>query len=157
MPPSDVPSTPGDEGDNPDAAPASPEDRPTSRADSRDVTTGNGVRSATPGTAPTVAAPAAPAAPELPSEPAVAVESGAVVGGVFGQIVGVAAEQVGRYVHPEAVAIVAAEFTFPLVLALGVLAFLVVQHRVDRRDPKLRLAPQNVVETLVQFQGEDQL
>jgi len=101
--------------------------------------------------------PPAPAVPELRSEPAVTAVPGAVVGGVFGQVVSLAAEQVGRYVRPDAVAAVATEFTFPLALTLAVLAFLVVQHRLDRRDPKLRVAPQNVVETLVQFQGEDQL
>jgi len=95
--------------------------------------------------------------PELPSVPAVTAGPGAVVGQVFGQVVTVAAEQVGLYVRPEAVAAVATEFSFPLALALAVLAFLVVQHRVDRRDPKLRIAPHSIVETLVQFQGEDQL
>jgi hypothetical protein len=90
----------------------------------------------------------------VPLEP---VGPGAVVGQVFGQVVTLAAEQVSRYVRPEAAALVATQFTFPLALALAVLAFLFVQHQVDRRDPKLRIAPQNVVETLIQFQGEEQL
>jgi hypothetical protein len=80
-----------------------------------------------------------------------------VLGHVFGQVVGAAVEQVGRVVQPQAVVAVAAEFTFPISLAFAVLAFLVAHHQVDRRDPKLRQAPRSGVETLVQFQGEDQL
>jgi hypothetical protein len=148
---------PDEDTEDPDAAPASPESRPSSRGDARDVNAGNGVRSATPGTAANAPMAPVPAVPELPTEPAVTAGPGALVGGVFGQVVSVAAEQVARYVHPEAAVVVASEFTFPLALALAVLAFLVVQHRVDRRDPKLRIAPQHIVETLVQFQGEDQL
>jgi hypothetical protein len=82
---------------------------------------------------------------------------GAVVGQVFGQVVTAAAEQAARVVRPEAAVAVAAEFTFPLALALAVLIFLVIQEQVDRRDPKLRMAPQHVGETWMQFQSEDQL
>ena len=82
---------------------------------------------------------------------------GAVVGQVFGQVFTAAAEQAARVVRPEAVVAVAAEFTFPLALALAVLIFLVIQEQVDRRDPKLRMAPQHVGDTLMQFQSEDQL
>jgi hypothetical protein len=92
-----------------------------------------------------------------PTVPLAPIGPGAVVGQVFGHVVTLAAEQVGRYVRPEAAVLVATEFTFPLALAFAVLVFLVVQHQVDRRDPKLRIAPQNVVETLIQFQGEEQL
>jgi hypothetical protein len=52
---------------------------------------------------------------------------------------------------------VAGEFTFPLALALAVLIFLVVQHLVDRRDPKLRVAPESARETLVRFEPEEAL
>jgi tetrahydromethanopterin S-methyltransferase subunit D len=89
--------------------------------------------------------------------PAVALGPAAVVGQVVGQVVTLAVEQVSRYVRPEAAVAVAAEFTFPLALALAVLVFLLIQGHIDRRDPKLRMAPQNVVETFVKFQGEDQL
>jgi hypothetical protein len=82
---------------------------------------------------------------------------GAVVGQVFGQVFTAAAEQAARVVRPEAAIAVAAEFTFPLALALAVLVFLVIQEQVDRRDPKLRMAPQHVAETFVHFKAEDQL
>lgn len=81
---------------------------------------------------------------------------GGVVGGVGG-VVGAAVAQVGSVVRPEAVAAVATEFTFPLALALAVLLYLVVQDQIDRRDPKLRIAPQHVTETLVRFESEDDL
>jgi hypothetical protein len=107
--------------------------------------------------------PAAPPAPVPPAAPA-AVEAsdlpgnpGAVLGMIVGQVVTAAVEQVARYVHPDAAAAIATQFGFPLALALAVLAFLIVQGHVDRRDPKLRIAPQNVVETLVKFEGEDTL
>jgi hypothetical protein len=64
--------------------------------------------------------------------------------------------QVGLIVRPDAAVAVAAEFTFPLTLALAVLLFLVAQDRVDRRDPKLRIAPQNAADTFLRFEGEDQ-
>jgi hypothetical protein len=103
---------------------------------------------APPGPAPVPAEPAGPVAPAGPA---------AIVGQVVGQVVAVAAEQAARYVRPEAAVAVATEFTFPLTLALAVLGFLAIQGRVDRRDPKLRLAPQHTVETHLQFMGEDQL
>lgn len=75
----------------------------------------------------------------------------------MGQVVTAAAEQVARVVRTEAAVAIASQFTFPLALALAVLAFLVIQGHVDRRDPKLRIAPQNVVETLLTFRTEDEL
>ena len=87
-----------------------------------------------------------PALPQGPIGPA------EVVRNVFSAAV----EQVGLVVSPEAAVAVAAEFTFPLALALAVLLFLVVQDRVDRRDPKLRMAPQHSADTLIRFQNEDQ-
>ena len=52
---------------------------------------------------------------------------------------------------------VAAEFGFPLALAAAVLGFLLIQGYVDRRDPKLRMAPQSMSETYVRFSMEEQL
>ena len=76
---------------------------------------------------------------------------------VVGQVVGAAVEQVVRAVRPEAAVAVATEFGFPLALAFAVLAYLVIQGQIDRRDPKLRVAPQNAVETLVTFKTEEEL
>lgn len=78
-------------------------------------------------------------------------------GEVVGRVVTAAVEQVARVVRPDAAVAVASQFTFPLALALAVLAYLVIQGRVDRRDPKLRIAPQHVLETLVLFRTEDEL
>jgi hypothetical protein len=82
---------------------------------------------------------------------------GGIVGQVVGQVVRAAIDQVVRVVRPEAAVAVATEFGFPLGLAGAVLVFLIVQGHVDRRDPKLRIAPQNAGETFVTFKGEDQL
>jgi hypothetical protein len=76
---------------------------------------------------------------------------------VVDRFLSVAASEVGRVVRPEAAAAVATEFGFPLALTLAVVVFLVVQNRLDARDPKLRAAPQTYTETVVQFQSEDQL
>ncbi len=76
---------------------------------------------------------------------------------VLGSVVGGAVSNVGLILRPEAALAVATEFTFPLVLALAVLTFIVAQHQVDRRDPKLRAAPQHAAETFVPFELEEQL
>lgn len=73
------------------------------------------------------------------------------------QVLAAAADQVGRVVKPQAAAAVATEFGFPLVLTMAVLGYIVVQGRVDRRDPKLRMAPFTSVETIIRFEREDQL
>ena len=102
----------------------------------------------------TVFAPAAPdAAPETAEAP-----SRGLVGPVdlVGGVVSAAVAQVGLIVRPDAAVAVAAEFTFPLALALAVLVFLVAQNQVDRRDPKLRMAPEHASETLIGFTSEDQ-
>ena len=99
--------------------------------------------------------------PGLPSEPAPAASSkpadsiGAVA--VIGQVLTAAAQEIVRVVRPEAAVAVAAEFGFPLVLAAAVLGFLLIQGYVDRRDPKLRMAPQTTLETILQFKPEEQL
>ena len=59
--------------------------------------------------------------------------------------------------RPEAAVAVATEFTFPLTLALAVVGYLVIQGLVDRRDPKLRMAPQHAGETFMRFVAEEQL
>jgi hypothetical protein len=92
-------------------------------------------------------APEAATMPNAPAGPAA----------IVGQVVGAAVEQVVRAVRPEAAVAVATEFTFPLALALAVLGYLVIQGQIDRRDPKLRVAPQNVVETLITFKTEEEL
>jgi hypothetical protein len=76
---------------------------------------------------------------------------------VIQQVLGAAFEGVRRVVQPQAAGVIAAEFGFPLVLTLAVIGFLVVQSRVDHRDPKLRLAPQSTVETIVKFKEESEL
>jgi hypothetical protein len=76
---------------------------------------------------------------------------------VVGQVLGAAAERVTVAVRPEAAIAVAAEFGFPLTLAAAVLGFLLIQGHVDRRDPKLRMAPQSTQETYVRFVTEEQL
>lgn len=45
----------------------------------------------------------------------------------------------------------ASRFAFPLILALLVVAFLIVQGRIDRNDPKLRLAPIDSKHELLRF------
>ncbi|MDQ2940961.1 MAG: hypothetical protein M3R05_02090, partial [Chloroflexota bacterium] len=73
---------------------------------------------------------------------------------VVGQILSAAADQVSRAVQPAAVAAVATTFTFPLALMLAVLLFLLVQNRVDERDPKLRVAPHTAGDTVVKYKDE---
>lgn len=96
--------------------------------------------------APGVAAPA-PAQPEAPARP----------DDVVSRIVDAAIGGVASVVRPAAAVAVAEEFTFPLALTLAVILYLVVQGQIDRRDPKLRLAPQNVIERVLRFQTEDEL
>jgi hypothetical protein len=76
--------------------------------------------------------------------------------GIDGIISGVAA-QIRTTVKPAAAAAVATAFGFPLILMIAVLLFLVVQSRLDGRDPKLRAAPLTASETILQFRDEDQL
>jgi hypothetical protein len=75
----------------------------------------------------------------------------------IGSFVTGAVGNVAMILRPEAALAVATEFTFPLVLALAVLLYLVVQDQMDRRDPKLRLAPPHQADTLIQFEAEEQL
>ena len=77
------------------------------------------------------------------------------VDAVVGRVGETVADTVDVYVKPKAAAAVATTFTFPLTLMILVLIFLVVQPRVDRKDPKLAAAEGG--ETLLGFQEEDQL
>ena len=60
-------------------------------------------------------------------------------------------------VKPEAAGAVAQTFGFPLALMLAVLLFLLIQSRMDERDPKLRRAPLTKAETTIQFVNEADL
>jgi hypothetical protein len=59
-------------------------------------------------------------------------------------------EQVAATVRPAAVVAVAQAFSFPLVLMVAVLLFLIGQWRMD--DPKFRMAPLNRAETTIPFE-----
>jgi hypothetical protein len=52
---------------------------------------------------------------------------------------------------------VAATFSFPLVLMIAVLLFLLGQSRFDSRDPKLRAAPLTASDTILPFRDEESL
>jgi hypothetical protein len=77
-------------------------------------------------------------------------------GGILAIVSGVA-DQVSQSVKPAAAVAVAATFGFPLLLMIAVLLYLVVQTRVDGRDPKLRAAPLTTAETMIPFRDEDAL
>ena len=115
--------------------------RPPSPPDPMPLPAPAAVASAAPVPARTITAPVAAPQAQSPVEQTVR----AAVSGVL------------HMVRPAALVAVATEFTFPLMLALAVLGYLLVQGFVDRRDPKLRVAPQHVVETLLPFRGEDEL
>jgi hypothetical protein len=69
-------------------------------------------------------------------------------------ILNFAAERAGAVMTPDAVAKVATTLSFPILLAAIVLLFLLVQSRLDDRDPKLRKAPLTMDDTLVAFDDE---
>jgi hypothetical protein len=62
------------------------------------------------------------------------------------------AARFGPSVQPAVV--VAATFGFPLALMLAVLLFLIIQSRLDDRDPKLRAAPLTSADTFLPFKNE---
>jgi hypothetical protein len=74
--------------------------------------------------------------------------------GIVGAFVSRVASQVRASVQPEVVQAVAETFTFPLALMLAVLLFLVIQHRLDRRDPKLRNDTATGAEIVIHFVDE---
>ena len=61
-------------------------------------------------------------------------------------------EQVAATVRPAAVVAVAQAFTFPLILMVAVLLFLIGQWRMD--DPKFRMAPLSRAETTIRFEED---
>ena len=73
---------------------------------------------------------------------------------MLGGIVSFAADQVSNVVRPAAAAAVATSFGFPLALMMVVLGYLVIQGRIDDRDPKLRSAPQSPLETIVPYETD---
>jgi hypothetical protein len=91
------------------------------------------------------------AAPDRPASTPQALGPFDFLGGVVTGAIG----NVGLIIRPEAALAVATEFTFPLALAIAVLVFLVVQDQIDRRDPKLRAAPQHQNDTLIRFEPEE--
>lgn len=72
-------------------------------------------------------------------------------------VLGAAAQQLARVVKPQAAAVVVVSFGFPLILSIAVVVFLLAQGWFDARDPKLRIAPRNAVETIVPFKDEEQI
>jgi len=68
-----------------------------------------------------------------------------------------AAQGIGNAVSAEAAAQVVKTFGFPLALMMAVFLFLIVQDRIDRRDPKLRAAPRSFLDTFVSFKEEGEL
>ena len=60
-------------------------------------------------------------------------------------------------VKPEAASAIAQTFGFPLAVMLALLLFLLIQGRMDDRDPKLRRAPLTGAETTVFFVDEAEL
>lgn len=72
-------------------------------------------------------------------------------------VVTTVSDQVRATVKPEAVAAVATTFTFPLILMIAVLLFLIAQGRLDGRDPKLREAPLTTREATIAFADEAEL
>ncbi|HEX9737663.1 MAG TPA: hypothetical protein VGA91_00390 [Candidatus Limnocylindria bacterium] len=76
-----------------------------------------------------------------------------MVGGVLAATV----EQVATVVKPEAAALVATAFSFPLLLMVAVVCFLIGQGWIDARDPKLRSAPRTRQDMVLTFQDEEEL
>jgi len=76
-------------------------------------------------------------------------------GGIIEAVLGAVTDQVQSTVKPAVVAALAQTFTFPLALAAIVLLFLLIQSRLDGRDPKLRYAPRSAGEVYIEFGEED--
>jgi hypothetical protein len=77
--------------------------------------------------------------------------SGDLLGDVMAAVV-----NASGVLKPSVAAVVATTFTFPIALAVLVILYLLVQHRLDARDPKLRHAPSSAYETYIAFEEEDQ-
>jgi hypothetical protein len=94
-----------------------------------------------------------------PAVPDGVIEPGAArppdgIAGMVEAIVSFAGESAGRVLRADAAAGVATTFGFPLALAVLVLLFLLVQPRLDDRDPKLRSAPLTMADSLVAFEDD---
>jgi hypothetical protein len=63
-------------------------------------------------------------------------------------------KRVRAAVKPAAAAAVATAFGFPLALTVAVMCFLLVQSRLDHRDPKLSDAPLSGADLTVPFSDE---
>jgi hypothetical protein len=73
---------------------------------------------------------------------------------IVGTIVDRVTDGVVAAVKPAVVAAVAEAFSFPLVLMIAVVLFLLGQGRFDGRDPKFRMAPLTRADTTVPFEDE---
>jgi hypothetical protein len=73
-------------------------------------------------------------------------------GAIVQTIVDGVSQQVAATVRPAAVVAVAEAFTFPLILMVAVLLFLIGQSRME--DPKFRLAPLSRNDTTIRFEEE---
>jgi hypothetical protein len=76
---------------------------------------------------------------------------------VVGDVLAAAAEQIATVVKPEAAAVVATAFSFPLILMAAVVFYLIGQGRIDARDPKLRSAPRTPKDVVMDFREEEEL
>ncbi len=103
-----------------------------------------------------VPAPVPPAPPTGGSAPAPQPEV-APPTDVVGGVLAAALQQVATIVKPQAAAVVATAFSFPLALMAAVICFLVGQGRIDARDPKLRSAPRTPKDTVMNFRNEEEL
>jgi hypothetical protein len=82
-------------------------------------------------------------------------DGGTTGSGFLQDVLGAVSEQVEAALKPEAVEAVAKTFSFPLALAVVVVLFLLLQKRLDDRDPKLRYAPRSSGEAYLVFEDED--
>src|SRR5262249_18357741 len=121
------------------------------------VTTATGGETAGGSHKPTAQGGPAPRGREEPPRPPARPQTGGGPPRLADPLPAEAATQVATVVRPGAAAAVATTFSFPLTLMLAVLAFLLVQRYVDRRDPKLRAAPRSTAEGLVEFKDEEGL
>jgi hypothetical protein len=104
------------------------------------------------GSDPGGAAPLAPGSGAGPA-PVAGFDPGTVANAVFRE----ALVRVAAVVKPKAAAAVATTFSFPLILMLAVLLFLLGQHVLDARDPKMRATPRSADDAVLEFQDEERL
>ena len=97
--------------------------------------------------------PAGDPEPAGPAAPFAGLDAGVIAGKVFTE----AAVRVSSVVKPAAAAAIATTFSFPLILMVAVLFFLLGQRRLDDHDPKLRTAPRSTADAMLEFQDEDRL